>query len=148
MPKSKSKLTLDALHRAEKAGVRVVVDASQWHGKDRRICPILTDVSPTRCDLVTEARRLTDILEKRPKAPPEGVVYGIATDRLEVAIAMACAYIDRHMREQTDAKSAKDSAASAQQSAVASDHDADTIDKSDGGDGGDGIGKGSTRKGR
>ena len=135
---TKTKYTLDALHRAEEAGLRIVVDASQWHSTDRRICPILPGVSPARCDIVSEARRLTDILENRPETPPEGVVYDPSTDRLASALALACAYIEEHMKEQADAKPSKDRAKRAQPHADARHDDADTGGKPAGDAGGKG----------
>ena len=142
----KSKLTLDALQRAEKRGTRIVIDASEWHGKDRRICPILPDVSPTRCDLVTETRRLVNILENRPKAPPEGVVYGLATDRLETAVTLALAYIGQHMKGLDDAKSNANSAKATEQADADGDDDADTGDQSDGDAGGAVRDRGRSKK--
>lgn len=142
----KSKLTLDPLHKAEKAGLRIVIDASEWHSKGRRICPILPGVSPTRCDLVTEVRRLTDILEKRPAAPPEGVVYGTATDRLEAAIALGNAYIGQHMKGLDDAKSNANSAKATEQADADGDDDADTGVQSDGDAGGAVRDRGRSKK--
>lgn len=83
------------LERAEAAGIKIVIDASTWTD---RIFPLVPAVSPERCELVAEARRIADMLDTRVDPPPDGVVYGVDTDTLITALALATAYIDSVMK--------------------------------------------------
>lgn len=83
------------LKRAEAAGIKIAIVADEWTD---RIFPLVPSVSPDRCELVAEARRIADMLDTRVDPPPDGVVYGIDTKTLETALALATAYIERVMK--------------------------------------------------
>ena len=128
------------LERAEAAGIKIVIDASTWTD---RIFPLVPAVSPERCELVAEARRIADMLDTRVDPPPDGVVYGVDTDTLINAFALATAYIDGALKKGIDnGKSNKDAAATDQPDVVDGDDDTDTQP------GGDASGAGNGKGGR
>ena len=86
------------LERAEKAGLRIVVDPETWAG-DLAKFPLDEEFSPVRCDIVKEARRLADSLD-RPKTPPEGCVYRHATADIEAAFVRAAKHIATHFNRE------------------------------------------------
>ena len=85
------KSSVEVLERAEKAGLRIVVDGEQWDGPAADF-PLDSAISPVRCDLVEEARRIANLLQ-RPASPPEGSVYRHPKEALEAALKRAVAYI-------------------------------------------------------
>ena len=97
------KKSIEAIGLAEKAGVRIVVDAVSWDGPAMAY-PLLDGMSPPRCELVAEARRLADLLN-RPATPPEGCVYRHSKADIEAAVIKAASYINRQMKEQDNAES-------------------------------------------
>ena len=134
-----TKKCLDVLDRAEKAGVKIVVDADLWDGDG---FPLDGDISPPRCELVAEARRIANTLD-RPDAPPEGCVYRHTKETLCAALARATDYIATHMEDKTDAKSSKPAAKASESDAGGSSvqPDGDTDDGS-----ADGVGSGKAAK--
>ena len=99
---------IEVLERAEKAGVKIVVDAKSWEGPALGF-PLFADISPARCELVAEARRLANALD-RPPEPPEGCVYRHTKEALSAALTRATGYIETHMEGKPDAKSNKHTA--------------------------------------
>ena len=100
------KNSIGVIERAEKAGVEIVVDGTQWEGPVSSF-PLDPLISPVRCELVAEARRLVDLLG-RPKRPPEGSEYRHAAADIEAAVKRAAAYIKENgnvQRSETVAES-------------------------------------------
>ena len=96
----------DVLVAAEKAGFKIVIDGTQWTGGGfPGIFPLNPAVSPSRCELVAEARRIADMIDTRVDPPPEGVVYAHDMDTLTAAFAVATAYIESAMKGNGNAKS-------------------------------------------
>ena len=99
-----AKNDLKTLEAAEKAGLRIVIDATEWFvdasdlSKAEREYPLDPEISPARCDLVAEARRLADIVADRPAEPPEGQVYRHSAKRLSDALARAVRHIEKQMK--------------------------------------------------
>ena len=91
------------LERAEKAGLRIVVDPDNWAGDIAKF-PLDEDMSPVRCDIVAEARRLADALD-RPKTPPEGCVYRHGKAAIEAAFVRAAKHIATHFKDQANDES-------------------------------------------
>ena len=129
------KINLDILKRAEREGVRLVVDGPAWTHRDGTL-PIDTAISPARCDVVAEARRVANMIATRTAEQPEDVVYANSTVALEVALKAMLAYIEKHMpKGKSDAKHTDGVERDAQQT------DADVVDHADarhedGGEGG------------
>ena len=97
------KKCIEVIARAEKSGLKIVVDAASWDGPALGF-PLFTDMSPPRCELVAEARRLADSLD-RPATPPEGCVYRHEKSAIEAAVKKAAAHIETAMKEQGNAES-------------------------------------------
>ena len=86
---------------AEEAGLKIVVDSTKWFeeakdlAKAERDYPLDPRISPSRVDLVKEARRLADMLDSRPKQAPDGVVYRHSEQALKEALARAVKHIGK-----------------------------------------------------
>ena len=108
MSKKKSK-ALKTLEQAEREGLHLPIDATQWYRENgdskKRVFPLNPQVSAARCDIVAEARRIADILESRPATPPEGVIYEHSRETLEASLALATAYISQHLKGHGNAQS-------------------------------------------
>ena len=107
------KTALQTLARAEKAGLRVPVDADQWP-PERGEFPLDLAVSPDRCELVAEARRLADAAASRPAVPPEGQVYRHSAADFDAALCRACRHLAKLMKGKSDDESGEDSASRAE----------------------------------
>ena len=99
----KLKQAIDAIERAEKAKVRIVVDPETWSGPLSDF-PLDEEFSPVRCELVGEARRLAGTLN-RPKTAPEGCVYRHSVEAITAAVVKAAKHIETQMKGKTDDKS-------------------------------------------
>ena len=118
-------INLDVLKRAEKAGVRLVVDGPAWSLSEP--FPLDPAISPARCDVVVEARRVANLIATRAADQPEGQVYGNSTAALEMALKTMLDYIAKHMpKGKHDAKQTSDAAADHQPDAVHGDDAPDT----------------------
>ena len=95
------------IERAEDAGLVLVIDLPKWFedqddwAKAYAERPLDGVVSPSRCDVVKEARRLQDILDDRPAVAPDGLVYRHSTQEVQAALDIACAYVERHLAPET-----------------------------------------------
>ena len=119
------KPNLSILERAEKAGVVLVVDGPAWSLSEP--FPLDPAISPARCDVVAEARRVANLIATRAADQPEGQVYLNSTAALEMALKTMLAYIERHMpKGKSDAKHTPHAAADHQQDAVHGDNAPDT----------------------
>ena len=94
-----AKKAIAKLDRAEKAGVRIVVDATEWFttradlGKAEREFPLDLDVSPGKCELVAEGRRIADMLVTRRQ--PTEAVFRHSEKKLADALGRIVAYVER-----------------------------------------------------
>ena len=105
------KKSLETLKRAESLGLRAVVDSTQWEGTAATF-PLNPEISPLRCDVVVEARRLADLLADRPEPPAEGCVYLHSREDLEAALGAAATYLNAAMKGKPDAQSNESAAKS------------------------------------
>ena len=112
------KTALQTLARAEKAGLKIVVDADEWtrdypyHSTTSREFPLDLSISPNRCELVAEARRLADAVASRPAKPPEGQVYRHSAKDLDAALARAARRIAKELKENPEDEKPDDDPAS------------------------------------
>ena len=111
------KRSIEVIAAAEKAGVRIVIDSTQWDGPASAY-PLDPAMSPSRCDLVAEARRLADSLD-RPATPPDGSVYGHSIVAIGAAVAKAAKHIEQSMKGQSDDERSEDVAEGDEQPADA-----------------------------
>ena len=119
------KINLDILERAESKGLRLIVDGPAWTHRDGNF-PLDPGISPGRCNVVAEARRVASMIATRSAEQPEDVVYANSTACLEVALKAMLAYIEKHMpKGKSDAKSSAHSDRDAQPA------DADVVDHAD-----------------
>ena len=115
------KKALATIERAEKAGIRIVIDADEWYSnpgnpaKVRKDFPLDLAVSPYRCELVAEARRLAEAVASRPAQPPEGQVYRHSAATYEAAVQRAARHIESVMKESQNGKQDNDPAPRAEQ---------------------------------
>ena len=135
----------EVLERAEAAGIKIVVDAATWTD---RTYPLVPGVSPDRCELVAEARRLIDMFDTRVDPPPEGVAYAVDDKTLTAAIGLACAYIESVMKGNGNAKSTDNPPTASKSDVADGDDEPDTIDEPGGDAGGKKGDHGSGGKGR
>lgn len=115
---------IEVVERAEKAGLEIVVDGVQWDGPTAAF-PLDPDISPARCELVAEARRIADMLD-RPKNPPDGSAWRFPKETLEAALKRAAGFIEKHTKENGNVQRTKNPAKRDEQPAGArGDHAAD-----------------------
>ena len=121
----KSKLA--ALDRYEREGVTVVIDGPAWVADGPRDAfPLDPSISPARCELVAEGRRVARMIETRQAEQPEDVVYRNSTAALEAALTAILAYIETHKpKGKSNAKPADDPAEGHEQDAPDRDDDSD-----------------------
>ena len=115
-----AKSALEILARAEKAGLRVIVDPDADAAAGRE-SPIDPAISPIRCDLVAEARRIAQIVADRPATPPPGCVYRHDAEALQAALSRAARRLDSILKENGNGKQTRHPAPDDQQPADAGD---------------------------
>ena len=102
------------IEAAEKAGIRIVIDTGQWFSDAKNLAkaekeyPLNGEISPSRCDLVLEARRIADILSTRPDVAPEGVAYQHSAKALNEALTRMCKHIKKEMKDAEHAEDIED----------------------------------------
>ena len=91
---------LAALDRYEREGVKIVIDGPAWvaDGSGRDF-PLDPRVSPARCELVAEGRRIANMIESRNVEQPGEVVYSLSTAALAAALTVILAYIEKKQTE-------------------------------------------------
>ena len=100
--------TIKTLEKAEKAGVRIPIDSTEWFETARNLAraerdfPLNLEISPGRCELVAEARRIADVVATRPAVAPEGVVYRHTAKELTAALERAVRHIRKFNKENGD----------------------------------------------
>lgn len=103
------KAKLAALDRFERDGVTLVIDGPAWVADGPRdIFPLDPAISPARCELVAEGRRVANMIESRKADQPEDVVYGNSTAALEAALGAIVAYIENRRKGKSNAEQAND----------------------------------------
>ena len=88
-----------AIEAAEKAGLLIPVTEEDY--------PLDPEISPARCEVVAEARRLAEIIATRPPVPPDGVVYRHSAKELTAALTRALRVIKKEMKHAKPASHSK-----------------------------------------
>ena len=106
--KANVKSAIKVIEAAESAGFRLAVDPADWTGPASAF-PLDEEISPVRCELVAEARRLAESLD-RPESPPDGCVYRHGIDEIAAAVVKAASHIKRAMKGKSNDQRTEDRA--------------------------------------